>query len=70
MMHGPIHIRSYFNLFSHKMLCTHTLIPVCVCIASCDSGDKIGLKMTDQYSKLVAYVITLGNEVVVLTYGT
>jgi len=39
-----------------------------VCIASCDSIDKIGLKMTDQKSKHVAYVITLCNKVVVLTY--
>jgi len=38
-----------------------------VCIASCDSVDKY-LKMTDQYSKHVAYVIALCNKVVVLTY--
>jgi len=37
-------------------------------IASCDSIDKIGLKMTDHWSKHVAYVITLCNKVVMLTY--
>jgi len=41
-----------------------------VCMASCDSIDKIDLKMTDQESKRVAYVITLCNKVVVLTYST
>jgi len=39
-----------------------------VCIASCDLIDNIGLKMTEQYSKHVVYVITLCNKVVVLTY--
>jgi len=43
-------------------------IPMCVCIASCNSIDKIGLKMTDQESKHVAYVNTLCNKVAVLTY--
>jgi len=33
-----------------------------------DSIDKIGPTMTDQYSKHVAYVITLCNKLVVLTY--
>jgi len=39
-----------------------------VYIASCESIDKIGLKITDQWSKHVDYVITLCNTVVVLTY--
>jgi len=48
------------------MLCTHW--DPNVCVASCDSIYKIGLKMTDQYSKHVVYVITLCNKVVVPTY--
>ena len=39
-----------------------------MCVASCDLIDKISLKMTEQQSKHVAYVITLCNKVVVLTY--
>jgi len=39
-----------------------------VCIASCDTIDKIGLRMTNLESKHVAYVSTLSNKVIVLTY--
>ena len=48
------------------MLCTRK--DLYVCIASCASIGKIGVKMTDQLSKHVVFVITLCNKVDVLMY--
>jgi len=49
MLHVSTIVLSSSGLFcqlSHQMLCTHW--DPKLCIASCDSVDKIGLKMTEQ----------------------